>query len=401
MKQMIRYLSAENKRAWKIFPKMLLQAIVLAFIAGTVAFCAAGLLYKNEPVEIRVAVVVEEENQLTDFALDYVAEAEENVEFVVCSATEAFKGLEKNEFAAVIVLAKQLVEGILSGENPSVAVFSREDISLAGGLLKELTKAGAKMLSVAQAEIYAVYELAQEFDAESGLQNFQDTLNRDNLGMALGRSGMFRYENVSATGNLPIKKYYAASAVTALLLFFAMPMGMFLKQDSKAVFASYKRVGIGAFFQQGIRFLTVMGIYGVLLLFVVAVGISGKIPGLFTEQGGIQSAVKAFFVMWLTAASMAAFVLLVYEWVEKKSSAVFLLALLTVLLLFLSGGIIPKVFLPAEVRSASAWLPSNFWLDSIGSAMDGIVAGEKIGKSLLYGALFFGLAVYGRKRKWS
>ncbi len=401
MKQMIRYLGAENKRAWKIFPKMLLQAIVLAFITGTVAFCAAGLLYKNEPVEIRVAVVVEEENQLTDFALDYVAEAEENVEFVVCSATEAFKGLEKNEFAAVIVLAKQLVEGILSGENPSVAVFCREDISLAGGLLKELTKAGAKMLSVAQAEIYAVYELAREFDAESGLQNFQDTLNRDNLGMALGRGGMFQYENVSATGNLPIKKYYAASAVTALLLFFAMPMGMFLKQDSKAVFVSFERVGIGAFFQQGIRFLTVMGIYGVLLLFVEAVGISGKIPGLFTEQGGETAAVKAFFVMWLTAASMAAFVLLVYEWVEKKSSAVFLLALLTVLLLFLSGGIIPKVFLPAEVRSASAWLVSNFWLDSIGSAMDGIVAGEKIGKSLLYGVLFFGLAVYGRKRKWS
>ena len=55
----------ENKRAWKIFPKMLLQAIVLALAAGTIAFCATKLLYKEEAIKIRAAVVVEEENQLT------------------------------------------------------------------------------------------------------------------------------------------------------------------------------------------------------------------------------------------------------------------------------------------------------------------------------------------------
>ena len=72
MKRMLLLLCAENKRAWKIFPKMLLQAIVLALVAGTIAFCATNLLYRDTPTQVRVAVVVEEDNQLTEFALEYV-----------------------------------------------------------------------------------------------------------------------------------------------------------------------------------------------------------------------------------------------------------------------------------------------------------------------------------------
>lgn len=399
MKRIVRLLCAENKRAWKIFPKMFLQAIVLALVAVTIAFCAAGFLYRGEAVEIRVAVVMEEENQMTQFALDYVKKTEENVEFVVCSSMEAFQGLEKKEYVAVIVLAKQLIEGILNGENPSVLVVCQEELSVAGSFIKELTQAGAGMLSVAQAEIYAIYELAEEYDAKSGLENFQNTINMDNLGLAMGRSGLFRYEEVSATGNLSIKTYYAASAVTAMLLFFAMPMGMFLKQDHKNVLRSYKRMGIGSTGQQTIRFLTVMGIYAVFLLAGTGIVFAwGKGSGMQIGNGSLQAAVTGFFRIWLTAGSVTAFILLIYELIEKKSSAVFLLAFLSVILLFLSGGIVPKVFFPEGVRRAFCWLPSDFWLKSIGAAIAGKEAGADGMISVGFGILFFAAAVFCRRR---
>lgn len=96
---------------------------------------------------------------------------------------------------------------------------------------------------------------------------------------------------------------------------------------------------------------------------------------------------------------MAAFILMIYEMTEKKSSAVFLLAFLTVVLLFLSGGIIPKVFFPGSLRENVNWLPSVFWLDGIGAILEGDIAGKAVGMSILYGIIFWLAAVFLRERK--
>lgn len=392
MKRILRLLGAENKRAWKVFPQMLLQAIVLALAAGAIAFCATKLLYKDAVAQIRVAVVAEEENQLTNFAMDYVKKAEEGIEFVECGKEEALEGMENKEFAAIIILPEQLVEGILSGENSPVTVIYDDSLSTAGGLLKELTQAGAELLSTAQAEIYAAYELARESGAESGLENFQNTINYENLKLALARGEFFEYSKVSATGNLSVKTYYIASAVAAILLFFGMPMGMFLKQDEKAALLQYRRAGIGAVKQQMIRWMTVMGIYGV----VVTVG---SFFAMLAGKQGAGESLQAAFVIWCIAGSMAAFILMLYEVTEKKSSAVFLLAFLTAVLLFLSGGVIPKVFFSGSLREHVNWLPSVFWLDGIGAVLEGDIAGKAVGMSILYGIMFWLVAALLRERK--
>lgn len=388
----LRLLWAENKRAWKIFPKMLLQAIVLALVVGTIAFCATKLLYKDTTTQLKVAIVVEEENQMTSLVLDYVKKTEEGVEFIECDREKAFDGLENNEFAAVIILPMQLVEGILSGNNASVLVIYNDSLSMAGGLLKELTVAGGTMLSTAQAEIYAVYELAGEYEAKSGLMDFQNAINYENLELALARGEFYQYKKVSATGNLSVKTYYIASAITAILLFFGIPMGMFLKQDKKATRMQYKRVGIGAGKQQFIRWLTVMGLYGVILFGVSMVWtIFGKT--------GFGENMKAAFLIWTIAGSIAAFVIGIYELAEKKSSAVFLLAFLTVILLFLSGGIVPRVFFPEVLRQNVNWLPAVFWLEGIGEAVEGNIAGQALAISVGYGIVFYAASVYLRYRK--
>lgn len=378
---------------------MILWAIVPVLLTGAVAFCATRLLYRGEAVKLRVAVVMEEENSLTQLAFDYVQKTEEEVEFVVCSRTEAFAGLENNRYSAVIILAKQLIEGILDGENPQVLVVCNKNLVTESSVLKELTRAGATMLSTAQAEIYAVYALSEEVGVQSGWEDFQNTINTENLGLVMGRSGLFQYKEVSATGNLSIKMYYAASAFTAILLFFSMPMGMFLKQDNEAVLKSYKRMEIGAIGQQTVRFLTVMGIYGALLLAgAVILSVIGKGAAVFPQKDILQIT-GSFLEMWLVAGSMSAFILMIYELVEKKSSAVFLLAFLTVFFLFLSGAILPKVFLPVGLRKVGELLPSGFWLSSMGAA----IAGEEVGKSMLgsilYGIVFFAAAVWCRKQE--
>lgn len=386
MKRWFRLFQAENKRAWKVFPKMLLQAIVLAFAAMAIAFCAAKVLYQDEAMIIRAAVVMEEENQMTEFAYQYVKEAEKDVEFVKCGKEEAFEGLEKGRFAAVIVLGDKLIEGILNGQNPSVLVVCSEGLAGTGDFLKELTRAGADMLSAAQAEIYAMYELAGELEITEGLTELQNRINLNNLDMAMGRSSLFQYREVSATGELSVQTYYFVSAVTILFLFLGLPMGMFLKRDNTAAIRQYRRAGIGGAGQQAARWLTIF------FLYAAVTGVTAVVCGCL-GKGGIQ-----FAGIWLIAGSMAAFELMIYEAVERKSSAVLLLAFFSVILLFLSGGIIPRIFFPDHIRRISEVLPSSFWIGGIGSAVSGIFDGRQIGISILYGIGFFGMSVYFRYR---
>lgn len=392
MKGMIRLLCAENRRAWKIFPKMLLQAIVLALMAGTIAFCATKILYKDNGIEIKAAVVNEEENPLTEFAMDYIKQAEDGVEFVECNKEQAMEGLKKNEFTAVIILPEQLIEGILSGENASAVVIYNENLSIAGGFFKELTQAGVSMLSVAQAEIYAIYELAGEVGAESGLQNFQDSINIENLNLAMGRSSLFLEKEVSATGSYSLPVYYAASGIVAIMLFFGIPMGMFLKQDKKVLLVQYGRAGIGAGKQQVNRWITVMGIYGAVALMI---GIAAILMG----KNDLYKGLSFIAVIWFISGSMAAFILLIYEMTEKKSSAILLTTFLVVTLLFLSGGIIPKVFFSESLRNVAEYLPSTFWLEGVAGALEGSAGMQEICGSLLYGLLFFVGAVFLRRKR--
>jgi len=389
MNRWFRLLQAENKRAWKVFPKMLLQAIVLAFAALAIAFCATKILYQDKVLLIRAAVVMEEENQLTEFAYQYVQETEKDVEFVKCSKEEAFEGLENGRFVAVIVLGEKLIEGILNGQNPSVLVVCSENLAGTSAFLKELTQAGADMLSVAQAEIYAMYELAGEWEFTESLTELQNRINLNNLDMAMGRSSLFHYREVSATGELSVQTYYFASAVTILLLFLGLPMGMFLKKDNAAALRQYKRAGIGEAGQQAARWLTVF------ILYAAVIGIMAVISG-FLGKSSIQ-----FVGVWLIAGSMAAFELMIYEAVEKKSSAVLLLTFLSVILLFLCGGIIPRIFFPDHIRRIAEFLPSFFWIQGIGSAVLGSFDGGRIGISLLYGAGFFAVSIYFRYRNIS
>lgn len=50
------------------------------------------MLYSGKPVEIRAAVVMEEENPLTEFAYEYVKKAEKGITFVKCGKEEAERG---------------------------------------------------------------------------------------------------------------------------------------------------------------------------------------------------------------------------------------------------------------------------------------------------------------------
>lgn len=113
MGQRMRYLYTEIRKAVYMFPRMLLQAILLMALIGMIAFCAVKAM-EREPLAVRadIGVVVREDDRITRMALQYVENLESATQvchFIQMPEEEGFLALEKGEIAALVVLPEQIV----------------------------------------------------------------------------------------------------------------------------------------------------------------------------------------------------------------------------------------------------------------------------------------------------
>ncbi|MDE7282450.1 MAG: ABC transporter permease, partial [Lachnospiraceae bacterium] len=178
----------ELKRTIKLMPAMLLEACILLIILGAIAFGVGKLLYQDSSiVQINVAIVEEEENPLTELAVNYVQGMEsisKSCQFTIVTKEEGFSMLEDGKAAAMIYLPEGMMEGILNGSNVPAQVFFPEDAGTESALLKELADTGIQMLKVAQAEIYGVFDTAKTYGALDRISALEADIDMFNLAFA-------------------------------------------------------------------------------------------------------------------------------------------------------------------------------------------------------------------------
>ena len=169
----MQYLYVEIKKTIGMFPRMLLQAILLMALIGVIAFCGVkGMEREPLSVNVDIGVVVWEDNMMTGMALSYIENMEsvsQLCRFVQVSEEEGYRMLEHGEIAALVVLPRQLVEGIMNGQNPAVDVVFPKDAGLEAMLFRELTESGAGLLRIAQAQIYGAVDMAVKYGLTAGL----------------------------------------------------------------------------------------------------------------------------------------------------------------------------------------------------------------------------------------
>lgn len=391
-----RYLCMKWKKTVKTLPKMFLQAILLMALIGMIAFCGVKLLEK-EPLAVRadIAVVMKEENLLTQMALGYV-EGMESVSaycnFVTVSEEEGKELLSKGEAAALVVLPKQLVESVLDGKNPTVEIYFPARTGLEEVLFRELAEAGAGLLRVAQAEIYGACDTAVKYDKLEELSVMEAEINSYNLAFALDRLALFESEEVFATGRLNTVQHYAASGIVMFLLFSGMALYPLMQPDKAAFRQQLKRHGVSLFWQEMCRLLC--GLFGMCAALAAAAiimtvfdkilsgygaGGSGMFAGeLFRDfagqpgnMAGAQSRGQVWLVAGLALVTATAFICLIYSLADNRVSGILILFLVSVGMLFLSGGIVPSMFLPESVQSIGAKLPTGYLLRAAGGLMTG------------------------------
>lgn len=405
------YLKLQCKKYGKMLPVVLAQSFLLALIIvliGTVAVKVMG--QGSSFAQIKVAVVSEEEKSLTGLLINFVEgmdSFEGNCSFVQMDEEEAYRGLEAGEIYAAVFLPQGLLDSILSGSNiPAEVVLSRACSRLETAVFEEVASAGGKMLSVAQAGIYAADALCIETGNSDKIAETEGYLNEAYLDYALNRTSIFELEEITAIGKVEPVSYYGISLLLFFLSFAAVVMGRYakVKPDAHAtVLAALGMRPIWQYFCDAIAFAAVVvllgGIIGCPILCICAV------------REGVRSAMSGLCITYVfVLLSVALFVRLLLQICGNDNGGIGSVFTFLFAVMFACGFLIPTAFLPIYIEKVGKIFPYKYWMEMLLGALQGKGRVEQIlvmlfadGIVLLIGMSLFWLRCRrnGRKERQS
>lgn len=365
MRRFIIWVILEYKRAVKILPFLLIEAIVLILFIGTIAFCTQKIEENKNQTEEKmiIAYATEDKNKLMDLALSYV-ESMESVkdiyEFVQVDLEQGKTMLAKGEAIAFIVLPENIVEGILDGKNPPAIIYLPKNISPIGHVFEVIVDSGIGMLQIAQAEVYAANDICVNYNGYDSISDMLYDINIFNINLVFYRENLFKIKSVSATENLPIINYYCAAGMVLYLLFVGLSFCLYFQRTSKECEKQLEVRGI-SFSLQGIGKLLV--IFSLLL-------ISSIIPVLLAlifhqlDMIHITLTFSKIIGGMLCLVATAEVILFLYMVMKSTKGAMLCLGFLSIVSCFFSGVFIPSALLPIKIRSIGEWLPTT-WMKHI------------------------------------
>lgn len=333
---------------------------MLVILAGTIAFSASKMLYGDKALgKISVGVVLPEDDKLASMAMSMVSSldsVESLCEFLYVQEEDGEGLLKRGEIFALMEIPEGLIQGIMNGSNTPITIKFPKNAGLEASVFKELTEAGTSILGTAQAGIYGADEFLTMHKMESSISQAEKDLNSIFMKYALTRESYFKMEKVSASGDVPVVVFYGISAAVLVLLLMGIPAAPMVRPYTRVMEQKLYLLGIGRVKRTAVRTSTL----ACLLLLISGV------PFFWCLLNGYVTPHATSILMWiLICTAVSGWILFLYELAGNMVAGILLVFFSTAVMLFLSGGIVPGVFLPEAVGSLGKWLPSTFLMDGI------------------------------------
>lgn len=387
------YLQLEIKKALKVMPRLFAGAIVLIAILGAIAFSASKVLYDDELIgRIQIGVVLPADDILAETALRMLASLESVksvCDFRYMDEESGMARITSGDLHALMLVPEGFVKGVISGENTPLKIVLPDDQGIEAMIFKELADSGARTLSVGQASIYAMDEMCIAYEVSNEIARVEEELNRIYLAYSLPREDYFRYYNVSAIEDVTVAEYYGISAAVLLLLYCGIPLASFCEPKRAVMVKKLQGIGINI----GLQILSQLIAVALLLMIV-----SGVFLVCLSCFGIVSFQMIYIPVMALVCVTIASLIVSVYTITNRAIVGVMCLFFLSTCMVFLSGGLIPSLFLPEMVRELKNFVPTTPLAEILKSFVGVEISGTAAVWLFLWGAGCYLAAIAGRRR---
>ena len=405
MKTGLLFVKLQIKKFIKKIPVIVLESLVFLLLLLVFGKYAAGALYGDEAVRrMKIGVVSGEDAQMTSLLLSFVGEMEsfeESILFEQMEEEQANKAVADGEIYAAVFLQEGVLEGILNGTNtPAKIVLGHAYSQMETALFEEVAQAGNRLLSVAQAGIYAADEFCINNGHEEVIEEAEMQLNRAYLEYALGRDSVFKMQEVNAMGKASPVAYYSISLVLVFLSFAGMMLGRYIAAKRNAFSELFAAKGLpfsAQYFAESVAF---SGVF--MLLGLVFLG-PALIFAMYTENR-MNLSIAGMIFLFFSIFVMGTFLHLLTGMLGNEAGGLGIGLGVQFLMVYAGGLLLPSAFLPKAVESIGKYLPHTIWFQSVLAILNGQSFSESAGKlvlifliSILLGMLLFaGKNVRGR-----
>lgn len=370
----MQYLRITWKRSLRLLPAQLFITVVLLASMSCLVFGAQKFLYGEQLYrQQKVAIVVEDDSRYTPMLIKFVQQMDSvrtACKFQIEDREDAFLQLQEGGVLAVMVVPQNVLEDIMNGTNTPVQVYMPLDATFESTVFGELLASGASLLTTAQAQTYAVYDLAISADtlaaqqsetpqAMEHLHQYEQDIDDWNLDRALKRGKLFSTETVNVTGKVDLPLFYGISAGILITLLWGMGASFLQLPAPEQTGRMLHRAGISTGKQ-----ITTLWLVEECWLFLLQIGyllLLDKVLRLYMDIQLTWSS-GLLLALFLTAMLVSSLQLLVYTFVKEQGLAIITLAILSMGMLFLSGGLVPAAFLPKGINAAATYLPTTWVL---------------------------------------
>ena len=369
-----------------LFGRGFLPALLLTVLTGFVCFLAGYSVSRsasNEEAPVSVALVNEDASVKGLIAVNAVKEApfiKGMLDFADTDLNSALQGLSEGRFEAVIHLPDGYVQSIAHGIPGKGYIYLSSSAASSEEVVRSIASFGELLLVAGQQGVFVGEDLILERGLPSDVH--ENYIVKSNVELLEHAFSLFDGGSVIevtdyAGSGLPLFQSYAV----LWLAFFFLITGLFF----------------GRLYSGGIRpagFLSGKLFYPFLFRVAVALPVLFVLFRFFSPEIRPVSVILFLFGILVSTVFISAGAVILSE----RKGWIALLAGISVISLILSGGVVPRAFLPQAVTKIARFLPVGTLYHSLSPLFGGTVDLLSIGAGALEAGLLLVLSLWVLKR---
>ena len=337
------YFKTEFKNSIVMIKKQAI-AYLLIILALTAVFAAVSFaIGKNETPRIKTAVVMPDDDKLTQMMIRYISQMESvnsMTDFVYMSKDEAFKSLDTREINVVIELPPDFYDNVNNGYNTPLDIYVRND---ADGLNKgfiQVIKSGSGYVRTTEAAVYSFLSINRSGEYEVVLknENIGDHIAYVYANLLMHRTRLFTTTIISEFGEVNGAVFYFWSGFLIVMLYICLSFGYLYRQQERSIEKKLVGFNISSLKISVIKefimslHLTVAGI----LLCAVSLYAAKRM-----EITLFEPHVWHIFLLWFISFALAGMFDMIYSFSGNDYGVMATLLSVSVLMVICAGMIIP------------------------------------------------------------
>jgi hypothetical protein len=357
--------TAHIKRLKSYLPQLIISVVILLALCLGLASLVSGRLFKDrEFTAIQVGYYLPDDDDIkyNSMALSMMEDMDSMSEVAslvrIYDEDEGYRLLENGDILFFIIVPENFFTGIMDSTNPRLTIAVKNYDSVSTYIANELLLSYAGYLGVAQAGIYSGLDTIRESGGTAEEEN--TVLNNTNiiyLERALNHDNYLDTVDAKNAGDFTLIQHYIASAVIITLCFSGFILSLWLLNTGKGVQSKLSVMGLNSFARLMSGFLaSIPAVYTAYLPCLIVIWIYNK-----------SFDISALFAILPVIILIAFFISLICHLSHDLFSANLVIFFLTMLIMYIGGGLVPTSFLPEIIQHIS--FPGKFLINYVAGCL--------------------------------